>query len=90
MYLHLGGDIVVNQKNIIGIFNLEKTSLSKITREYLKKAQKKNVVVSVSDELPASFVICKQKEKVTVYMAQISSVTLSKRAKFFRHIASGG
>ena len=45
MYLHLGGDISVNRKYIVGIFDLDNTSTSKITREYLNKATKENKVI---------------------------------------------
>ena len=35
MYLHLGGDVVVRSSDIIGIFDIENTSVSKLTKEYL-------------------------------------------------------
>lgn len=87
MYIHLGQDVVINQKSIIGIFNLETASLSKITKEYLKSAQKKGQVINVSEELPTSFVVCKNKDKTIVYTAQISSSTLLKRANFINKIS---
>lgn len=87
MYIHLGSDIVVNQKSIIGIFNLETSSVSKITREYLKAAEKNGNVINVSEDLPTSFVVCKNKEKTTVYTAQISSSTLFKRANYINNIS---
>ena len=34
MYLHLGADVLIKTSQIIGIFDLENTSVSKITREY--------------------------------------------------------
>jgi hypothetical protein len=62
MYIHLGADVVVNQKSIVGIFNLETASISKITKEYLKTAQKKSQVINVSEDLPTSFVVCKNQK----------------------------
>ena len=38
MFLHLGMDVAVNEKDIVAIMDLETTSISKITREYLQKA----------------------------------------------------
>jgi len=81
MYLHLGGDVVVNKKDIIGIFDLETSSLSKITREYLMHAQKRGVVHNVNYELPTSFTVLSQGKKTTVYTSQISAQTLAKRAE---------
>ena len=80
MYLHLGGDIVVNIKNIISIMDMENTSVSKITREYLSNAEKNKRVINVNfEELPKSYIITKEKNEIKVYISPISSVTLLKR-----------
>ena len=52
MYIHLGQNTVVNDKEIIGVFDLETTTVSKITRDYLSKNEKKKNVYYVSAELP--------------------------------------
>ena len=54
MYLHLGRDYVLNDRDVIGIFNLETTTISPRGREFLNYAQKHGAVVSLSDELPQS------------------------------------
>ena len=83
MYIHLGQETVVKKKDIIGIFDLDNTTVSLKTRGFLKQAEKKGQVVNVSTELPKSFVICKEKGKSqTVYITQISSATLLKRSEF--------
>ena len=87
MYIHLGEDVVVNQKSIVGIFDLETSTISKITREYLSAAEKKGQVINVSTQIPTSFVVCKINGETTVYTAQISSQTLSKRAGFIDNIS---
>ncbi len=88
MYLHLGQETVVRTDDIIGIFDLENTSISKITKEFLAKAEQAGRVVNVSYELPKSFVICTCKRKTAVYITQISSATLRKRAGFIEGIAN--
>ena len=80
MYLHLGGDVSVKIKNIVAIMDLETTSVSKITKEFLKIAQKSDSVVNVNEELPKSYVIISDDEKTKVYISPISSQTLLKRA----------
>lgn len=85
MYLHLGKDTVIKEEEIIGIFDLDNTTVSKHTRDYLNKAEKKGETVTVSYELPKSFVVCaknKSKNK-KIYISQISSVTLLKRSGNF-------
>ena len=81
MYLHLGGDKVVKSKDIIGIFDMDTSTVSKNTREYLKKSEKSGEVVTVSYDLPKSFIVVQEKKskKKTVYISQISSQTLNKR-----------
>ena len=88
MYLHLGQDTVVRTKNIIGIFDLENTSVSKLTRAFLATAQKAGQVVDVTQELPKSFVICQENGNTVVYITQISCATLRKRAGFLEGIAN--
>jgi len=65
--------------DVVGFFDLEKTSISKITREYLKKAQNEKKVINVSDELPKSFIITKKNNSESVYISPISTNTLNKR-----------
>ena len=58
MYLHLGSGVVVPEADIIGIFDMDNTTSSHITRGFLNDAEKAGSVTSVSDELPNSFVVC--------------------------------
>ncbi len=81
MYLHLGGDMAVNHKSIIGIFNLETATISKITRDYLKRAQKRGIVENIGYEIPTSFVVCSDRRGDKVYTTQISSQTLYNRTR---------
>ena len=79
MYLHLGSDVVVLKKSIIGIFDLDTATISKHTKNYLALAEKEGRVVNVSYELPKSFVVSIEKDRAVVYISQLSSQTLNKR-----------
>ena len=81
MFLHLGADISVNDKYIVAICDMETTSVSKITQEYLKYAQRADEVINVSEyDLPKSYVITYENKKRKVYISPISSATLLKRS----------
>lgn len=81
MYIHLGNEISLSDKRIIGIFDIENTSLGNDTREYLKKATARKQVVNVSMEMPKSFIVCSDnKSGDTVFISPISVNTLHKRA----------
>ena len=82
MYLYLGQDTVVPMREVVGIFDMENTTISKNTRSFLNDAQKKGAVITVGDDLPKSFVVCIDKKGMqTVYISQISCATLLKRAE---------
>ena len=80
MYIHLGEDISVRDSSVIGLFDLENTTIGPDTRAFLNKLEQSGRVVSVSDEMPKSFVICMEKGEETVYISSISAATLRKRA----------
>jgi len=67
------------KKNIVGIFDMDTTTVSKHTRNYLTLAEKSGRVVNVSYELPKSFVVSVENGNVVVYISQLSSQTLLKR-----------
>lgn len=81
MFLHLGSDVVVNMADIIAILDLDVTSTSGITREFLAEAEAEGFVVNVSDDLPKSFIITEIDKKSRVFVSPISTATLLKRAK---------
>lgn len=78
MYLQLGRDYVVNTHEIIGVFDLENTSTSLRTREFLAEIQINGAVVSLSEEIPKSFVLADGAVE-TVYLSPLASASLKKR-----------
>ena len=73
MFLHIGQDTVVRDREIIGIFDIENTTVTKNTRGFLAAAEKKGQTVAVSNELPKSFVVCgdKRGRRAGVYLADL-------------------
>ena len=76
MFLHLGNDYTVNAKDITGIFDIERSSVSRDTRDFLNAAAKENKDISCSYEMPKSFIVCSDGR---VYISQLSCATLLKR-----------
>ena len=87
MYLHLGQNTVVPMDSILGVFDLDNTTGSHITRQFLKQAEQAGQVKSVSDDLPKSFVLCLEQGNQAVYLSQLSPATLLKRAE--GHLSDG-
>ncbi len=83
MYIHLGNNTMLPTNEIIGIFDLENASVSKRTRQFLTKAEKEGRVITISYDLPRSFVVAGRTAKdIKVYISQISSSTLLKRTGY--------
>ena len=81
MYLHLGAETAVRTEDILAICDLDNTSASHITRSYLRAAEQAGEVVNVADNLPKSFVVCAEGGKKRVYLSQLNTATLLKRAE---------
>ena len=80
MYLNIGSDMAVRERSIIGIFDLDNTSTSRRTREFLDKCEKEGQVVPC-DDLPKAFVLTAEYGLDRVYLTALSSATLEKRLK---------
>ena len=82
MYLHLGQAVVVNQRDIVAIFDMDNATWSHRTRACLEKAEREGRVVNAASDLPRSFVVCRKgKGEQVVYLSQLSSATLKGRAE---------
>lgn len=81
-YLHIGMNVMVDPRRVIGIFDLDNTSTSKITRRFLDGAEKEGVVQSACEDIPRSFVVCDHPyHRQIIYLSQLNSQTLLKRAQ---------
>ena len=80
MYINIGNDMAVRDKSIIGIFDMDNTSTSRRTREFLDKAESEGQVVPC-DDLPKSFILTAEYGFDRVYLTTLSSATLEKRMK---------
>ncbi len=79
MFLHLGENVVVPIKDIIGIFDLQNTMYSSDTIQFLRLAEEDGFVERITDEQPKSFIIAEVDNKSKIYFSPISSTTLTKR-----------
>ena len=84
MYLHVGQDFVLNDREIIGVFDLDTATdagqKAKITDEFLRKAQEQGAVVDVSGAMPKSFILTDFPTE-TIYVTELSTAALKGRAE---------
>ena len=80
MYINIGNDMSVRESSIIGIFDMDNTSTSKKTREFLNKAEKNGEIIPC-DDLPKSFIVTVEYGMTKVYESTLAPATLEKRMK---------
>ncbi len=81
MYLHIGNHINIRERDIIGIFDTDRTTTSRITKKYLSDAQRRDMVSAANEEIPKSFVLYKDAKtgEYKIYFSQLSTAALCGR-----------
>lgn len=81
MFLRISNDYVVSKSDIIGIFDMDNTTVSRQGRDFLPEAEREGRLVYSADDLPKSYVVTEYDGKTTVYLSSLSSKVLINRAK---------
>ncbi|MBQ7026859.1 MAG: DUF370 domain-containing protein [Ruminococcus sp.] len=84
MYLHIGNNYSVDTRDIVGIFDIENTTVEKCTKILLDRAEKEKKCVYTTYEMPKSFIITVRNGRERLYISQLAASTLRKR------LADGG
>ncbi len=84
IYLHIGNNYSVDTRDIVGIFDIENTTVEKCTKLLLERAEKEHKCIYTTYEMPKSFIITVKNGKEKVYISQLAASTLKKR------LADGG
>ena len=84
MYLHIGNNYSVDVRDIVGLFDIENTTVEKCTKYLLDRAEKEKKCVYTTYEMPKSFIVTMRDGKEKVYISQLAANTLKKR------LAEGG
>ena len=79
MYLHVGNGKSVKKKDIIGIFDLDTATVSKITKSFINESQKRGEVEYLDSDLPRSFILHDGREGIRVRLSRISTQGLKIR-----------
>lgn len=79
MYIDIGMDLAVRESQVLGVFDLDNTSWSKRTREFLSRAQESGQLIEATDELPKSFVLTQEYGENRVYLTKYNAAVLARR-----------
>ena len=79
MYLHIGNGECIKIEDIVGIFDLDTATVSKITKKYISEKEKEKLVEYTDFDLPRSFIVVRDKDGERVKLSRISSSGLRQR-----------
>lgn len=79
MYLHIGNKKSVKKRDIIGIFDLDTSTISKVTRKYISKMEKEGRVTYLDSDIPRAFILTGNRFESDIKLSRISSVGLKIR-----------
>lgn len=77
LFLSVSRNISVDTEIIIGIFDMDTSTVSPETRSFLRALQSDEKLVSDVRDIPKSFVVTKNK----TYLSQLASQTLGERTQ---------
>ena len=80
MYVNIGGGFVVRYEDIVAVFDMDNATYSRITRDCLSSAEGRGEVINAAEDIPRTFVVCEDSGRTRVYLSQLSSAALSRRA----------
>ncbi|MFR1518186.1 MAG: extracellular matrix regulator RemB [Clostridia bacterium] len=84
MYLHIGDNVSIPEKDIIGIFDIDKTTTTGETRSFLSHSEQSGTSITISEEMPKSFIVVSDqnsRKKQKIYISPISASTLKERSR---------
>ena len=79
MYLHIGNGVSIKENEIIGIFDLDSATVSKITKKFINENEKAGLVEYTDYDLPRSFIVIKNGKGSKIKLSRISTSGLKMR-----------
>ena len=79
MFLHVGNNKNIRERNVIGIFDMDTATESAITRKFLGEKQKQLLVEIAAVEIPKSFILFEENGLSKVCISPRSSSALRGR-----------
>lgn len=69
----------MDTRDIIGIFDIENTTVEKCTKKLLERAEKEKRCIYTTYDMPKSFIIIVKNGRERLYISQLAASTLRKR-----------
>ena len=76
MYLNIGGGALIKKDDIVGIFDLDTSTVGGITKEFLKRCETESRSETVGDDIPKAYIVTSSGK---IYITTISAASLKGR-----------
>ncbi len=76
MYIDIGTDYLIKKDDIVGIFDLDNTTINKQTRDFLNKKEQEKKTEYVINDIPKSFILMNDGK---VFIVELMPSVLKKR-----------
>lgn len=81
MFLHIGNNIILDEKDIIGIYNIESIRDTEEYKNLIESLKRTNNLVMQAEGDAKSLIMTKDNDKILGYETNISSITIAKRSE---------
>ena len=81
MYIHIGNGVTVKSSDVIGVFDLDTSTVSSITRKFINKKEKEGKLSYSDSDLPRAFILAKEDGDYKVKLSRISAQGIKARAE---------
>jgi len=79
MYLHIGNGKSVKKREIIGIFDLDTSTVSRITKNFINENQRRGKIEYSDSDLPRAFILLSGDKRTEIRLSRISTLGLKQR-----------
>ena len=81
MYLHIGNNNIVEQKDLIAIYNIETIKETEEYKRIIEDLENKHLLIKEEGMDEKSLIIIKKDDNIIGYISNISSTTIAKRTE---------
>lgn len=81
MYLHIGNNNIVDEKDLIAIYNIETIKETEEYKKIIEDLENKHLLKREEDIEEKSLIIAKKDNNIIGYISNISSTTIAKRTE---------
>lgn len=81
MFVHIGNNIILEEKDIIGIYNIESMKDSEEYKNLIESLKRTDNLVSQANGDARSLIMTKENGKIVGYETNVSTMSIAKRAE---------